>query len=356
MPGKIFDWSKLNLSTSPFGTPGWGLESGPSGYASTLSTGCSGSINVGETKTCTVTNDDIAPKLIVIKHVINDNGGTGTAGSFTMTVTGSSPSPASFPGAESPGTTVTLNQGSYGVTESGPSGYASTFSTGCTGSISIGQTKTCTVTNDDIGATLIVVKHVINDNGGTAKAVSFTMTVTGNGPSPASFPGSESPGTSVNLNQGSYSVSESGPSGYVASYSANCSGSIQLGETKTCTVTNDDTKADPTVGTTMSWVLNDSATIASFRPGAPNAGNATIVFSLYGPSTALDCSGALLVDSRTVTSVTTAGLLAPPSGIPVTSPGTYRWIAVYSGDQFNNPKATACGDETHTITVGEPAP
>ena len=35
-----------------------------------------GSIANGETKTCTVTNNDIAAKLNVIKHVINDNGGT----------------------------------------------------------------------------------------------------------------------------------------------------------------------------------------------------------------------------------------------------------------------------------------
>ena len=34
---------------------------------------------MGQTKTCTVTNDDIAPKLIVIKHVVNDNGGTAVA-------------------------------------------------------------------------------------------------------------------------------------------------------------------------------------------------------------------------------------------------------------------------------------
>ena len=33
----------------------------------------------GETKTCTVTNDDQAAKLTVIKHVINDNGGTAVA-------------------------------------------------------------------------------------------------------------------------------------------------------------------------------------------------------------------------------------------------------------------------------------
>ena len=35
-------------------------------------------------------------------------------------------------------------------------------------------------------------------------------------------------------------MGETGPAGYEASYSADCTGTIALGETKTCTVTNDD--------------------------------------------------------------------------------------------------------------------
>ena len=30
----------------------------------------------GDDKTCTITNDDIAPKLTLVKTVVNDNGGT----------------------------------------------------------------------------------------------------------------------------------------------------------------------------------------------------------------------------------------------------------------------------------------
>ena len=43
----------------------------------------------------------------MIKHVVNDSGGSASAANFTLSVSGTSPSPASFPGAESPGTTVT---------------------------------------------------------------------------------------------------------------------------------------------------------------------------------------------------------------------------------------------------------
>jgi Prealbumin-like fold domain len=215
-------------------------ESGPSGYEASYSSDCTGSVAIGETKTCTVTNDDIAPQLIVIKHVINDNGGTATASSFTMSVDDPGTNPPSFPGAESPGTTVTVDPGSYSVGESGPSGYAASFSTDCTGSIAIGQTKTCTVTNNDIQPKLIVIKHVINDNGRHNVAGDFTMNVTGSSPSPSSFPGAESPGTNVGINVGSYSVAESGPAGYTSTFSTDCSGSIAVGQTKTCTVTNND--------------------------------------------------------------------------------------------------------------------
>ena len=37
---------------------------------------------LGENKTCTITNDDMAPKLTLVKTVINDNGGTKAVNDF----------------------------------------------------------------------------------------------------------------------------------------------------------------------------------------------------------------------------------------------------------------------------------
>ena len=105
-------------------------------------------LGLGQEATCTITNDDNSPRLIVIKHVINDNGGTAVAGDFTMNVTATNPSDASFPGAESPGTGITLDAGAYNVTETGPSGYTASFSADCSGTAVLGVTKTCTVTKD----------------------------------------------------------------------------------------------------------------------------------------------------------------------------------------------------------------
>ena len=312
-------------------------------------------IQIGLLTTCTFTNSALPAKLKVIKTVINDNGGTAVAGDFTMNVTGGNPSPASFPGAVSPGTEVTLDAGAnYSVGETGPTGYTQTNpDADCSGSIPAGQTKTCTITNDDkaatlivkkvvtndsggttgvtgfsysvnggtavtfeadgenqqtvnagtytvtepavdgyattydnctevvipndgsatctitnddAAATLIVIKTVIIDDGGTAEAGDFTMNVTGTDVSDPSFPGAESPGTTVTLDAGSYSVTETaGPNGvgYTGTFSPDCSGTIANGQTKTCTVTND----DPTPLGRSAQIAPTATTCSQYRDG-----------------------------------------------------------------------------------------
>ena len=107
---------------------------------------------------------------------------------------------------------------------------------------------------------LVVIKHVINDNGGTAVAADFTLDSGGTDDTPDNFPGAEAPGTSVSMSAGSYNVTETGPSGYTASFSADCAGSIASGETKTCTVTNNDIPVD-------SQITPPTATCAQFKAG-----------------------------------------------------------------------------------------
>ncbi len=85
---------------------------------------------------------------------------------------------------------------------------------------------------------LIVITNVTNNNG-SAVASDFRMSVSGNNPTPASFQGAEE-GRTVSIGPGFYEVRESGLVGYTSSFSADCSGKINNGETKTCTVTNND--------------------------------------------------------------------------------------------------------------------
>src|SRR5260221_5094811 len=216
---------------------------------------------MGETKTCTITNDDGAPIVKVIKHVINNDGGTAVASAWTLTVSSSNggTGTGNAAGVESPGTTYTLFGGKqYSVSESGgPSGYTASSSTDCViPSASVGSIYTCMITNDDQPGTVVVIKHVINDDGGLKTASNFSMTVTGVNVQPsATFPGAESPGTTVTVNAGSYSVDEAADSGYTKTIGANCSGPIANGETKTCTITNNDKPATLVV---IKHVINDN--------------------------------------------------------------------------------------------------
>lgn len=172
--------------------------------------------------------------LHVIKQVINDNGGTAVASDFTIDVAGTNVSSGSFAGSEA-GVDVTLDAGSYAVTETSLSGYLQSGSGDCSGTIAVGETKTCTITNDDIAPQIIVNKVVINDNGGAKVISDFPLFIDG---------GSVTSGIAITTAIGLHTVSETVGSGYTSAIGGDCAAdgtiTLALGDVKTCTVTNDD--------------------------------------------------------------------------------------------------------------------
>ena len=148
---------------------------GPAGYTGSFSAACTGTIALGETKTCTVTNDDQPAKLIVKKIVINDNGGTKTAADFSFKVNNGSATAFEADGQND----LTVNAGNYTVTEPAAAGYTTTYDNCDNVAIANGETTTCTITNNDQPAKLIVKKIVINDNGGTKTAADFSFKLNG---------------------------------------------------------------------------------------------------------------------------------------------------------------------------------
>lgn len=204
----------------------------------------------------------IPATLHIIKTVINDSGGSTIASGFNLHVklsgTDVSGSPAA--GTSAPGTLYSLNAGTYTVSEDANSLYTQSFSGDCDSgglvTLSPSEDKTCTITNDDIAPIvvptthLIVIKHVINDNGGTALANSFSTTIAGVTTTTPTASGVESPGVDNTLTSvGAYTVDEDAHAGYDKILSADCSGTIALGETKTCTITNDDKPSRSSGGT-----------------------------------------------------------------------------------------------------------
>src|SRR5438034_225684 len=177
--------------------------------------------------------------LTVIAHVVNDNGGSAVAGDFNLVLDGVNAVPSSFAGSEQ-GTGVDLDAGDYKVAvEDGPSGYDAGFSSDCAGAIGRDEQKRCVVTLDDRPAHLTVVTTVKNDNAGTAQPSDFALAVKAGSPDPAQFSGNAE-GTPVTLDAGGYAVSEETAYGYTTTLSADCQGKIGPGETRTCTVSNDD--------------------------------------------------------------------------------------------------------------------
>lgn len=261
-----------------------GEEVGPSGYSPSFAGGCSGPIGPGENRTCTVTNNDIQPTLTVVKLVDNTLGGTATSGEFTLHVVDNATSSiiGDFPGSET-GTLLQVNAGVYTVTESGPGNYTPSF-VNCTlqgaVTVGIGENKTCTITNIYTKPPvkpghLTIIKHVVNDNGGTATSSDFTISITGNNVSTTTIAGMDDPGTTVTMEPGNYSVTETPVTGYVSSPDSGCSGTMPEDGNVICTITN--SSIAPTF--TLTKIVNNT------EGGTATSGDFTLMVTSNSAST-----------------------------------------------------------------------
>ena len=114
---------------------------------------------------------------------------------------------------------LTVNAGTHNATETPITGYTMTGNTCVDVLVVNGGTASCTITNDDQAATLIVKKIVINDNGGEATADDFTFQV--NGGAAVTF---EADGQNdLSVEAGTYSVTEPPVAGYTTTYDT-CTG------------------------------------------------------------------------------------------------------------------------------------
>jgi C1A family cysteine protease len=260
LDGSPVSWDTA-ITVSP-GTHGASESAVPGYEASAWGEDCDadGTLAVapGGVYTCTITTDDIAPTVTLTKTVVNDDGGSLTEGDFQPYIDG---------GPTSWDTSLSLSAGSHTVSETQVSGYSSSDWGGdCTGAgsltVELGGAYTCTITNDDIAASVTLAKAVVNDNGGTLSEDDFEPHLDG---TPVSWD------TSLSLSAGSHTVSETQVFGYSAtSWGGDCTDdgslTVVVGGVYTCTITNDD--IGPTVTLTKT-VINDnggSLTVADFLP------------------------------------------------------------------------------------------
>ncbi|MGH1561951.1 prealbumin-like fold domain-containing protein [Mumia sp. DW29H23] len=253
-------------------------ESGPAGYegsawvctadgASLPVVGGSVSVALGQDVVCTITNDDQPATLTLVKELVNDNGGTAEATDWTLSAEG--PTPISGASGDTAVTNATVDAGAYDLSESGgPDGYQASewdcgdaVLQGVTVTVPNGGAVTCTVTNDDEPGTLTLVKQVVNDDGGTAEAIEWTLSAAG--PTPITGVTGDDAVTGATVNAGAYDLSESdGPAGYAAGAWTCIGGALEGGSvtvpnggTVTCTIVNDDLPATLTL---VKEVVNDN--------------------------------------------------------------------------------------------------
>ena len=119
----------------------------------------------------------------------------------------------------------------------------------------------------------------------------------------------------------------------------------------------DITPVVPTFSTTASQQPSGGASLydTAHLAGGIDPGG-TITFTLFGPDDQT-CSGA---PAYTTTVAVTGNGNYRSAAFVVPVPGTYRWVATYSGDALNAAVGrTACGDSTETSSVSstpEPTP
>jgi M6 family metalloprotease-like protein len=215
------------------------------GYAAgTWGGDCSSSgsvtVEIGKKKTCTINFNDIAPAVTPTTNtgtvtpnltVVNDSGGTAQKSAVSISIDGV--------GAASDGAAKTLNPGNYKFSVTVPAGYLTTMSGDCDSAgnftVATGQNKTCGISVNDQGSTLMATLTVVNDQEGTAFVSSFSITIDG---------ASAASGVAKAVNAGPHTVAVAPRSGYAITYAGDCdsAGAVTVGlaDARGCLITAND--------------------------------------------------------------------------------------------------------------------
>ncbi len=245
-------------------------EANTRGYTTTYDNCDKIVVEKGKEAVCTITNDDVAPTLTVIKKVVNDNGGTATANDFGIKLNGDELKFKTWPGEVGKYTSTYFatpevkSNTKYELEEIDHPGYKE-GKWSCTDdktgkiiggyqfSLTEGQKVTCAITNDDIAPSLELVKEVDNKYGGSAQITDWTLTATG----PTTISGDSGVKSKDNFKAGTYTLSETAKEG-ISGYEAgdwDCTNDIivndnnqitlEVGQTTVCTIKN--TEIQPTL-------------------------------------------------------------------------------------------------------------
>ena len=218
----------------------------------------------------------IVPAGLTVQKLVINHGGSKTTADFAPYLVGT--------GTVNLNEAVTLNPGTYTVSETPHADYTQTFSGNCNalGQVTLASrdAKTCTITNEEKLATITVNKVVSGGSKTTADFAPYTVGAT-----------TVTLGSPTTLDSGTYTVSETADANYTTAFSGDCntSGQVTLtpGTAKTCTITNTYAVSDGTV-TVNKVVVNNGGTktSADFAPYAVGATTVSLgVATSFAPGT-----------------------------------------------------------------------
>jgi hypothetical protein len=153
-----------------------------------------------------------------------------------------------------------------------------------------------------------------------------------------------------NYTSGEFTPTQAGVYRWIASYSGD--GTNNPAGPTDCADSNERVRIDrirPTVTTKASPSVPTGGTIfdtATLSGGVNPGGH--MVFRLFGPDN-LTCDGGTQIFTSVV-AVSGNGDYVSDGYVP-TQPGTYRWIAIYSGDANNAPFVTGCNAPNESVLV-----
>ena len=234
-------------------------ESGPTGPAWTSSGFDCGAgvvttitLNGGDTRTCTVTNTAVPPKLTLVKNV--DHSGTTDAtpaSAWTLKAAAASATQTVQLVSGAGGASGTADIGAYNLSEAGPGapGWTSSgFDCGAgvvpSVTLALGDNTTCTITNTAVPPKLTVNKVLVPSTDAGKFNLQIDGLTAGTG---ANVGDGGTTGAVTVLTLGSHTVGETAGTGTtLANYDSVISGSctatgavsLALGDVKTCTITN----------------------------------------------------------------------------------------------------------------------
>jgi hypothetical protein len=151
-----------------------------------------------------------------------------------------------------------------------------------------------------------------------------------------------------------YSPSSPGTYRWVAGYAGDANNAASNGACNDPGGNVAVTKASPSMTTNASpavpvgGVVSDSANLAG--EFGPTSG--TVTFALYAPGDA-SCAGTPVL--RSTVAINADGT-ATSGSFTADAAGTYRWVAIYSGDANNVAAAGACDDANEQVAVGKVTP